>query len=85
MDSLENSLKSMKNMNYRKIKIINSQKYLLEYIALGATTKEISQELGISENTAKSRIKTLFKKLNVQTREELIMKAIQSNLIDTKK
>ena len=40
--------------------------------------------LGVSYNTAKTRIKTLYAKLQVSNRNELILKALNLKLIDSR-
>ena len=48
--------------------IITSQRLLLKLLASGITYKEAAQMLGVSYNTAKTRIKTLYAKLQVSNR-----------------
>ena len=45
---------------------------IVDYVIKGMTNKEIAGELNISENTVKVALKTVFKKLGISSRKELI-------------
>lgn len=77
-------MKPLYNHNSNKIKLIKSQELLLYILASGITYKEAAQMLGVSYNTAKIRIKTLYAKLQVSNRNELILKALNLKLIDSR-
>jgi two-component system, NarL family, nitrate/nitrite response regulator NarP len=44
---------------------------VLEVVARGATNKEVSSHLGITERTVKFHLRQIFRKLNVRSRREL--------------
>ena len=75
-------MKPLYNDNSNKIKLIKSQELLLYILASGITYKEAAQMLGVSYNTAKTRIKTLYAKLQVSNRNELILKTLNLKLIN---
>lgn len=50
-------------------------------IAKGMTYNEIAEHLGISQNTVPSYIKTIYRKLEVETRGQAVYEAIQFGLI----
>ena len=77
-------MKPLYNDNSNKIKLIKSQELLLYILASGITYKEAAQMLGVSYNTAKTRIKTLYAKLQVSNRNELILKTLNLKLIDSR-
>lgn len=77
-------MKHLSDLNYGKNRLIKSQLLLLQVIASGITLKEAALMLGVSYNTAKTRLKTLYAKLEVTSRAELISKALKFKLIDTK-
>ena len=77
-------MKPLYNYNSNKIKLIKSQELLLYILASGITYKEAALMLGVSYNTAKTRIKTLYAKLQVSNRNELILKALNLKLIDSR-
>ena len=54
---------------------------ILQELAKGASNQEIAKKLFISENTVKSHLKNMFKKLCVSTRSEAIVKASQMGII----
>lgn len=54
---------------------------VLELLAAGKANKEIAQALGVSPNTIKSQIASLFQKLEVQRRTQAIQKARELALI----
>ena len=68
----------------QKLSLITSQRLLLKLLASGITYKEAAQMLGVSDNTAKTRIKTLYAKLQVSNRNELILKALNLKLIGSR-
>ena len=74
-------MKPLYNHNSNKIKLIKSQELLLYILASGITYKEAAQMLGVSYNTAKTRIKTLYAKLQVSNRN---VKLIDSRNIKPK-
>ena len=55
-------------------KITQREAEVLAEIRLAKTNKEISKTLFIEESTVKIHIKSIFKKLNVKNRLELISK-----------
>jgi DNA-binding CsgD family transcriptional regulator len=54
---------------------------VLGFISWGKTNKDISDILGISENTVKFHIKSIFQKLNAETRAQAVAIAIERGLI----
>jgi DNA-binding CsgD family transcriptional regulator len=54
---------------------------VLGFISWGKTNRDISDILGISENTVKFHIKSIFQKLNVETRAQAVAIALEQGLI----
>lgn len=54
---------------------------VLEHLAAGKANKEIAQALGVSPNTIKTQIASLYLKLEVQRRTQAIQKARELALI----
>ena len=54
---------------------------VLELLAAGKANKEIAQALGVSPNTIKTQIASLYQKLDVQRRTQAIQKARDLALI----
>jgi len=55
---------------------------IAELVTKGASNKEIARELFISVNTAKVHLKNIFAKLDVQSRTELAMRAVEEGWVD---
>ena len=56
---------------------------VIEVIAKGLTNKEISKELFISEATVRHHLSSIYSKLNVEDRLNLVIYAFQNNLVNT--
>jgi two-component system, NarL family, response regulator LiaR len=63
------------------------QKEIVKLAANGLTNKVIADQLGVSNRTIESELRTIFNKLNVGSRTEAVIKAVQNgwlNINDTK-
>lgn len=74
------------NFNYfnTENKLIKSQLCLLKELAKGKTLRDTALNLHISYYNLQKRTQLLYKKFNVHTRKELIIKAIERKIISTK-
>lgn len=54
---------------------------VLQYFALGKSTRDVAWEIHISEETVKSYLKQVFRKLRVHDRTEAVAEAIRRGLI----
>ena len=54
---------------------------VLQQLTHGRSTKEIAQELHVSEETIKTYLKHIFKKLNVRDRTEAVAEAFRRGLV----
>lgn len=54
---------------------------VLELLATGKSNKEIAQKLGVSPNTIKTQVASLYQKLEVQRRTQAVQKARELALI----
>lgn len=77
-------MKPLYKKNFSSIKLLNSQLSLLLILASGATQKEAAAILGVSLNTIKARVKTLYAKFGVNSRVDLIKQAVRRNVINYK-
>ena len=55
---------------------------VLTLLARGLRNKELAQDLGISEDTARAHVRSIFVKLNVHDRTAALSEAIKRGLID---
>ena len=56
---------------------------VLTLIAAGMTTTEVARRLGLTPHTVTSYIKILYQKLNVQSRAEATLAAVERGLVRT--
>lgn len=61
--------------------LTNREREVLVLLVKGRSNKEIAAALGISEETAKSHLKTLFAKLGVRDRTEAAIQAIRHGIV----
>ena len=55
---------------------------IVQHVAQGFQNKEIGKKLGISENTVKNHLHSIFDKIGVSDRLELVLYAIHHRMID---
>jgi DNA-binding CsgD family transcriptional regulator len=69
-----NRWKNKKNtVNHLKAKLSKQEQVVLEHLLQDKTNKDIAESLFLSVSTIKSHTNSIYKKLNVQSREELKM------------
>lgn len=61
--------------------LTNREQEVLGLLAAGKSNKEIAQKLGVSPNTIKTQVASLYQKLEVQRRTQAIQKARELALI----
>ena len=61
--------------------LTNRETQILSYIAEGNTNKQIAHTLGISEQTIKSHVSAILRKLNANDRAHAVALAIRSGWI----
>ena len=64
-----------------KMVLTPREKEILSILTTGCTNKEIAQALFISEKTVKSHLNSIFRKLNVTRRLQVILYAVNRGLI----
>jgi two-component system NarL family response regulator len=55
---------------------------VLQLVAQGYTSREIGEQLYISENTVKNHVRNILDKLGLHSRNEAVLYAVRENLID---
>lgn len=60
----------------------NREKEILQLVAQGKSNKEIATELVISINTVKVHVSNIFQKINVSSRAEAMVYALENGLIE---
>jgi DNA-binding NarL/FixJ family response regulator len=56
------------------------EREVIDAVVCGLTNREVARELGISEQTVKNNLSTVFDKLRIRNRLELALLAVHSQL-----
>jgi len=65
----------------RRTSLSNREMEVMKQLALGATNKEISRRLFLSETTVKREIRTIFEKLEARDRAQAVSRAYERGLL----
>ncbi len=63
------------------VKLTQREKSILQEVAIGRTTPQIAEDLGLSPETVKWYRKQLLVKFSATTSAELVRKAIMNNIL----
>ncbi len=66
----------------RKPTLTGREIEVLQLVAQGYTSREIGEQLYISENTVKNHVRNILDKLGLHSRNEAVLFALRENLID---
>ena len=66
----------------RKPTLTGREIEVLQLVAQGYTSREIGEQLFISENTVKNHVRNILDKLGLHSRNEAVLYALRENLID---
>jgi two-component system NarL family response regulator len=75
-------LRHQELMQSRKPTLTGRELEVLRLVARGQTSREIGDELFISENTVKNHIRNILDKLGLHSRNEAVLYAVRENLIE---
>ncbi len=64
-----------------RLDLTDREREVLRCLVRGASYKQAAGELGISENTVRTHIKALYKKLRVQSVAEAVSRAVREGLV----
>ncbi|MBL7719971.1 MAG: response regulator transcription factor [Flavipsychrobacter sp.] len=76
-------LKVYSQDNFEGLNITPKEKTILEYMVQGNSYKMIAAQMGISNETVKTHIKNIYRKLQVNSSTEAVAKAIKRHIIST--
>lgn len=68
--------------NIAKDDLSKREKEIIKLVCNGLSNKEVAQKIFLSEQTVKHHISNIFRKLNIHTRSQLILRIINSNSIE---
>ncbi len=68
-------------MEFRNESLSDREVEILQLLATGATNKEIAQKLFISSNTVKIHLRNIFSKIEVNTRTEAVLVALEKGWV----
>jgi len=74
-------LRHQELLQARKPTLTGREIEVLQLVARGMTSREIGEELFISENTVKNHIRNILDKLGLHSRNEAVLYAVRENLI----
>jgi DNA-binding NarL/FixJ family response regulator len=66
--------------DHKDFGLTTGERRVIALVGAGYTDKDLAQELGISENTAKHQLSNVFDKLGVCNRFELVLFAVDQGL-----
>ncbi|HWP91190.1 MAG TPA: response regulator transcription factor [Thermodesulfobacteriota bacterium] len=70
---LSNGFQAKKDQSSGYIKLTNRETEIVDLIKIGFSNKRIGRRLSITERTVKSNLTNIFKKLNIQSRYQLMV------------
>jgi two-component system NarL family response regulator len=74
-------LRHQELLQARKPTLTGREIEVLQLVARGMTSREIGEQLYISENTVKNHIRNILDKLGLHSRNEAVLYAVRENLI----
>ncbi len=80
-DGCRQLLRHQELLQSRKPTLTGRELEVLQLVADGRTSREIGEELYISENTVKNHIRNILDKLGLHSRNEAVLYAVRENLI----
>ena len=80
VEELLNEIKTTTETGLSQLGLSHREQQLIPLLMKSKSNKEISSELGISENTVKFHLKNLFVKINVKSRNEATIFFLTSNI-----
>jgi two-component system NarL family response regulator len=75
-------LRHQELMQSRKPTLTGRELEVLSLVARGQTSRQIGEQLFISENTVKNHIRNILDKLGLHSRNEAVLYAVRENLIE---
>lgn len=80
IDTVKGNVKSQnRNLNLSQVPLTKREKEIVELVQNGLINRQIAEKLFISENTVKSALKQVFKKLGITSRKDIIIKTTLKN------
>jgi DNA-binding NarL/FixJ family response regulator len=64
-----------------RIRLTTRERQLVAAILAGCRNKDIARQHGVSEQTVKNQLKTLYRKAGVSSRLELAMRVVTGHLV----
>jgi DNA-binding NarL/FixJ family response regulator len=63
------------------VSLSERERQIVRLLLDGLTNKEIGNRLGVSDQTVKNQLTTLYRKVGVANRLQLLVRALQENLL----
>ncbi|HAA84346.1 MAG TPA: hypothetical protein DCE01_06155 [Thermodesulfobacterium commune] len=76
---LKQLVNNLENLKEKRLPLTPKEKEIISLVCKGLSNKQIADKLNISEQTVKAHLNRIFRKLNVQSRTQLVSIFLEIN------
>jgi DNA-binding NarL/FixJ family response regulator len=67
-------------LTHADLRLTKREHEIIDLLLRGRSNKEIASQLGVSDQTIKNQLTTLYRKMDVSSRLELVVKAVNQRI-----